>query len=217
MACVAEATVAEALLQHVASAVPYFLTFPKQCRMLLKVRWPAAALTPAGFVSWAAQPSQAPGSGRHWQGPQEPLARQAVTSRSLQRMVALWSTGEESVRVLAFLVLVRICRHKKDAFLSPVLKVGVGWFLLMVPWGDSLGLRAGQDAFVVSAAHWHCGLEADPASTTVSFLEVGPVTEPLASQLLVGEDISCGEGQGPCCPVPSLGGLPCMGTLWPPV
>lgn len=40
-----------------------------------------------------------------------------------QQAINLWSTGEETVRVLAFLVLNKICRYKKDVYLSPLLKV----------------------------------------------------------------------------------------------
>ncbi|NWQ59101.1 NOC2L protein, partial [Neopipo cinnamomea] len=74
LACLTEASVGAAVLQHVNSIVPYYLSFPKQCRALLK------------------------------------------------QTITLWSTGEETVRVLAFLVLNKFCRYKKEVYLSPLLK-----------------------------------------------------------------------------------------------
>ncbi|XP_027584413.2 nucleolar complex protein 2 homolog [Pipra filicauda] len=74
LSCLTEASVGAAVLQHVNSIVPYYLSFPKQCRALLK------------------------------------------------QTITLWSTGEETVRVLAFLVLNKFCRYKKEVYLSPLLK-----------------------------------------------------------------------------------------------
>lgn len=48
---------------------------------------------------------------------------------------------------------------------------------------------------MVSTAPRRCGSRQAQASATVSSLEVGTVTEPLASQLSVGEDIRCGGGR----------------------
>ncbi|KAJ8391943.1 hypothetical protein AAFF_G00084140 [Aldrovandia affinis] len=40
----------------------------------------------------------------------------------LKHLIKQWSTGEETVRVLAFLALNKICRHKQEAYLNLILK-----------------------------------------------------------------------------------------------
>ncbi|KAG2459281.1 NOC2L protein, partial [Polypterus senegalus] len=40
----------------------------------------------------------------------------------VQQLIIQWSTGDETVRVLSFLALNKICRNKQDVYLNPVLK-----------------------------------------------------------------------------------------------
>lgn len=45
-----------------------------------------------------------------------------ISKLSLKRLITLWSTGEETVRVLAFLCILRITRNQQTALLDLVLK-----------------------------------------------------------------------------------------------
>lgn len=46
----------------------------------------------------------------------------SITKPVLKRLIQIWSTGEESVRIVAFLCILKITRNQQDLFLNQVLK-----------------------------------------------------------------------------------------------
>lgn len=46
----------------------------------------------------------------------------SITKPVLKRLVQIWSTGEESIRIVAFLCILKITRNQQDLFLNQVLK-----------------------------------------------------------------------------------------------
>lgn len=50
------------------------------------------------------------------------IAFSSITKPVLKRLVKIWSTGEESVRIVAFLCILKIIRNQKDLFLNQALK-----------------------------------------------------------------------------------------------
>lgn len=46
----------------------------------------------------------------------------SITKPVLKRLIQIWSTGEESIRIVAFLCILKITRNQQDLFLNQVLK-----------------------------------------------------------------------------------------------
>lgn len=46
----------------------------------------------------------------------------SITKPVLKRLIQIWSTGEESIRIVAFLCILKIARNQQDLFLNQVLK-----------------------------------------------------------------------------------------------
>uniref|UniRef100_A0A671PUZ6 Nucleolar complex protein 2 homolog n=1 Tax=Sinocyclocheilus anshuiensis TaxID=1608454 RepID=A0A671PUZ6_9TELE len=61
-----------------------------------------------------------PSSSPRWQKNQIDI--KMYVAGVVQSLIKHWSTGEETVRVLAFLALSKICRHKQEIYLNSVLK-----------------------------------------------------------------------------------------------